>query len=128
MFPLAGVTLLIRYLLIKPIHNEIAGKYSRNESLYYEPNRICSIIDLREFNMLTFPAACALIILFALLLKRNSLKKNACHGHLAPPVPFDYFGKIKRKFAAMVFAILAIELYDLIYKAVTIDKPSENTD
>ncbi|CAF1129155.1 unnamed protein product [Didymodactylos carnosus] len=120
--PIAAAALIVKAFLLKPIHNDIVNKYETNQTLMYQPNDICSVIDLQDFNMLTFPVACALIILYAIISKRNSLKNTLCHGYLAPPVPLDYFARIKRKLAAIIFAVTANELLEIVYQVLTENK------
>ncbi|CAF1362523.1 unnamed protein product, partial [Didymodactylos carnosus] len=119
MFLIAAAALIIKAFLVKPIHNDIVNKYQTNQTLLDIQSDICSVINLQDFNMFTFPVACALIILYATLSKRNSFKKNLCKGYFAPPVPLDYFARIKRKLAAIVFAVTAPELHEIVYQVVT---------
>ncbi|CAF0879308.1 unnamed protein product [Didymodactylos carnosus] len=95
MFPTVATALIIKPFLLKPIYNDIVNKYETDQTLMYKPNNICSVINFQDFNMLTFPVACAPIILYTILSKRNSLKKSVCTGYFAPPVPLDYFARIK---------------------------------
>ncbi|CAF0985454.1 unnamed protein product, partial [Didymodactylos carnosus] len=119
MFLIAAAALIIKAFLLKPIHNDIVNKYQTNQTLLYIPNDICSVINLQDFNMFTFPVACALIILYAILSKRSSFKKNLYKGYFAPPVPLDYFARIKRKLAAVVFAVTAADLLEIVYQVLT---------
>lgn len=114
----AAAALLSKWAIIQQIHNEIVHKYYTNQSLYYTQNSICGVINLQQFNVLTFPIACFLIILFIIRTKRTSLARNKCYGYGAPPMPVDFLSHIDRKFAAVVFAICADELLSIMEEAL----------
>ena len=114
----AAGALLSKWAIIQQIHNEIVHKYHTNQSLYYTQNPICGVIDLQQFNVLTFPIACFLIILFIIRTKRTSLLRDKCYGYGAPPMPVDFLSHIDRKFAAVVFAICADELLAIMEEAL----------
>ena len=120
----AAVALLAKWSIIQPIHDEVVRKYQTNQSVYYVPNSICKVINLQKFNVLTFPVACFLIILFIIRTKRTSLWRNKCHGYGGPPMPVDFLSRMDRKFAAVIFAICADELL-LIMEEVLFDGASK---
>ncbi|CAF2476034.1 unnamed protein product [Rotaria sp. Silwood2] len=114
-FVLGTIAIIIRWIILKSIHNEIIYKFNNNQSLFYNRPSICRIIYMREeFNMFTFPVACLLILLFVVITKRESHRKNrVCKGYFGLPIPLDFFARIKRTFAAITFAIFADELSNL---------------
>ncbi|CAF2333515.1 unnamed protein product [Rotaria sp. Silwood2] len=112
----AGLT--VKWSLLQSIHNELVNKYKRADLLFYERNSICNIVDLEDFNMLTFPVACFFILIFIIFSKRTSCMKKKLNGYIAPIVPIDFYVHIKRKFAAVVFAIIADELLDIINQVI----------
>lgn len=118
---LACIALLIKWFLIKPIHATMVIKFERKEPLFFERHSLCPIIELRkEFNIITFPLACLLIIIFAIMTKRNRSHRNIlCRGYGALPMPVDFFAHIKRTFAAVVFAIYADELLDIARELIS---------
>jgi hypothetical protein len=64
---LAAVAVIVKWTLLKPIHAEIISKFKRDEPVFFQRHGACRSIDLREeFNIVTFPAACLLIVLFSL--------------------------------------------------------------
>jgi hypothetical protein len=68
-----------------------------------------------EFNMFTFPIACFLVLLFIVTTKRKSSQENSyCYGYFAIPIPLDFFAHVKRTFAAVIFAVVADELSNLV--------------
>lgn len=75
--------------------------------------------------MLTFPIAFLLILIFAILSKRTSFMRGKCKGYFAPVLPLDFYVHIKRKFAAVIFAIVADELLFIIRQVLT-DNSSSN--
>lgn len=113
--------LIIKGILFKEIHQEIVDKFQQKQPLYYEPPSFCRIINLRkEFNILTFPLACLLIVLFTILTKRKASKRDSCcRGYLAIPVPLDFFAHVKRTFAAIIFAVVADELANIANRFIS---------
>lgn len=109
-------TLLVKWVIIKPIHEDIVEKFNKSQPLYFKPHRICRVINLAErFNLLTFPFACLLIIIFVFLTKRMSFKhKKLFRGYIGIPMPLDFFAHVKRTLAAVIFAIFADELLDIV--------------
>ncbi|CAF4519995.1 unnamed protein product, partial [Rotaria sp. Silwood2] len=61
-----------------------------------------------------FPVSCFIIVICIVITKRTSLLRNRCYGHIAPPVPADFLSHIDRKFAAIIFAICADELFVIV--------------
>jgi hypothetical protein len=118
MIILVGIALVSKWSIIQPIHNEIVHKYQTDEPIYYIQNSFCNIINLKEFNVITFPFACLLIILFIIRTKRTSFMRDKCYGYGAPPMPVDFISEIDRKFAAVVFAICADELLSIIQEVI----------
>ena len=115
---LTAVALLSKWAIIQPIHNEIVRKYRANETLYYEQNYICRIIDLQDFNVLTFPIACFLILVFTVCSQRTSFKKDRCRGYGAAPMPLDFLSHFDRKFAGVIFAVCVDELIMILQQAL----------
>jgi hypothetical protein len=112
------VALVVKWSLLQPIHNELVNKYKKNETIFYQRNSICNLIDVSDLNMLTFPIACFLILIFASFSKRTSYRRNKLNGYIAPVLPIDFYIHIKRKFAAVVFAIIADELLDIVNQII----------
>lgn len=112
---LSAGTLTAKWLIIQPIHNDIVNKFNLNEPLFFERHAICGVIDIQsDFNVITFPAACLLIVIFSLTIKRVSFKRGkGCKGYIGVPIPYDFFGHVKRTFAAVIFAIFADELLEI---------------
>ncbi|CAF0776749.1 unnamed protein product [Rotaria sp. Silwood1] len=115
--------LIVKWSLLRPIHNELVNKYKRADLLFYERNSICTFIDLEDFNMLTFPVACFFLLIFIIFSKRTSCMKQKLNGHIAPIVPIDFYVHIKRKFAAVVFAIISDELLDIVNQVINGNTP-----
>lgn len=118
-FTVATGGLLVKWSLLQPIHNELVSKYQQQEPVYYERNSFCAIIDLQDFNMLTFPIACCLILIFIVFSKRSSCMPGKCKGYIAPVLPLDFYIHVKRKFAAVVFAVIADDLLDVVTEVIT---------
>ena len=114
---LTSSALFIKWSILQPIHNEIVDKYRHNLSLFFEPHRICQVINYQKFNLIMFPMSCILILLFAIEHKRVSFVPHKCHGRFAPPVPVDFFTDINRTFVAVTFAICANELLVIVNNA-----------
>ena len=110
----AAVTLIIKWSLIKSIHNELVDKFLTNQPLYYVQNSFCDVIKLQSFNVITFPVACCLILIVIIKTKRASLLPNVCYGYGAPPIPIDFLSHVDRKFAAVIFAVVADELLNIM--------------
>jgi hypothetical protein len=114
MIIVTGAALAAKWSLIQPIHNEIVHKIQTNQPLYYEKNPICRLMKMNEINVMTFPVACLLILIFIIRSKRTSFLPDKYHGYGAPPMPVDFLSHIDRKFAAVVFAICADELFNIM--------------
>jgi hypothetical protein len=112
---LTTTTLIIKWNIIQPIHDEIVDKFNKNESLFFQRHAICRVINVRQdFNIITFPVACLLLVIFSLITRRVSFKKGrGCRGYIGLPIPLDFFTHVKRTFAAVIFAISADELFDI---------------
>jgi hypothetical protein len=94
-------------------------EYETNQSLYYIPNSICKVINFQRFNLITFPVACLLIVIFIIRTKRTSLWREKCSGYGAPVMPVDFLSHIDRKFAAVIFAVCANELLTILEEALS---------
>lgn len=78
-----------------------------------------------EFNVFTFPLACFIILIFAVITKRVSPHcTKFCKGYIGIPVPLDFFAHIKRGLAAVIFTIFADELLNIANAAWSGDNPS----
>jgi hypothetical protein len=115
------VALVVKWSLLQPIHNELVNKYKQDELLYYNRNSFCDLIDLEDFNLLTFPLACLFVLIFAIFSKRTSFMRNKFKSYFAPVIPLDFYIHIKRKFAAVVFAVISDELLDIVTQVVSGD-------
>jgi hypothetical protein len=117
---LAASTLIAKWSILKPIHEEIVHKFNTQQPLFFERHSICHIIDLTaEFNLFTFPVACLLIILFTIITKRIAFQRNKYFkGYIGIPIPIDFFAHVKRTLAAVIFAIFAEELFDISNEVV----------
>jgi hypothetical protein len=115
---LAVVGLVTRWLLLQPIHDQIVRKYQEQTALFYERHSICEIIDLQDFNLLTFPLACFLTLLFICLNKRASCLRLKLKGFIGPVIPLDFYIHIQRTFAVVVFAVVADEILDIINQVI----------
>jgi hypothetical protein len=123
MLILAGAALVSKWSIIQSIHNEIVHKYQTDQPVYYEQNSICNIMNQQQFNLLTFPVACFLILLFIIQTKRTSLLRDKCYGYGGPPIPVDFISHIDRKFAAVVYAICADELIAIMEQVLNGNSP-----
>ncbi|CAF3004156.1 unnamed protein product [Rotaria sp. Silwood2] len=112
------VALISKWSLIQPIHNELVTKYLTNQSLYYVKNSFCDTMSLQDFNVITFPVACFLILILIIRTKRISLVPNLCYGYGAPPMPVDFLSDVDRKFAAFIFAVCADELLFIMLSVI----------
>ena len=79
------------------------------------------MIDRRsDFNVITFPAACLLIVIFSITTKRVSFRRGkGCYGYIGLPIPLDFFTHVNRTFAAVIFSISADELLEIANRAVS---------
>jgi len=117
---LGTCTLVIKWIILKPIHDEIIDKFHKKQPLFFKRNSICRIIDLQDEFNITFPVACLLILIFAIITKRIIFQRSkCCKGYFAVPMPVDLFAHVKRTFAAVVFAIFADDLLDIAHQVMT---------
>jgi hypothetical protein len=125
---LTTATLLAKWAIIKPIHDEIVDNLNNNRSLFFKRHSICRIMELKsDFNLFTFPVACLLILLFIIITKRVSFQRNKWFkGYIGIPIPLDYFAHVKRTLAAVIFAISADELLDIVNETISGNHPSIN--
>lgn len=103
-------------------------KFKNQQPLFFKRHSICRVIDLTsDFNILTFPAACLLILLFAIITKRASFQRNKWFkGYIGLPIPIDFFAHVKRSLAAVIFAIFADELLVIVFESISDDNKSTN--
>lgn len=113
-------TMLVKWYLVKSIHEEIVQKYNNNQSIYFQQNSMCQVINYRdEFNIITFPLSIFLLILFSITTTRKSFQRNRCfNGHIGLAIPFDFFAETKRTFAAVIFMISADEILDIANNSI----------
>ncbi|CAM4739619.1 unnamed protein product [Rotaria magnacalcarata] len=110
--------LITKRLLLQSIHNELCDKYKREDLIFYKINSICNLLDLQDFNILTFSAACWFLLILIIFSKRITFLKNKLNGYVAPVVPVDFFIHVKRKFTAVIFAIIADELLRIVNQVI----------
>ncbi|CAF3706454.1 unnamed protein product [Rotaria socialis] len=120
---LCFLTLSIKWILLKPIHISMTEKLHQRLPLFFQQHALCPIIELRkEFNIITFPIACLLIFMFAMMQKRNQSKtKRWFQVYGALPIPVDFFAHVKRTFSAVIFAIYADELLHIANELISDD-------
>lgn len=125
---LAAATLITRWILIQPIHDDIVDKFNRSQPLFFKRHPICDVIEIRdEFNIITFPAACLLFVMFSVTSKRVSFHHGkGCKGYIGVPIPFDVFAHVKRTFAAVIFSVSADDLIEIANRALRRNIPSSN--
>ena len=121
-------TIVVKWSILKPIHDEVVNKYENNQSVYFNTHSVCRIINFRaDFNIFTFPIACLLILLFMIITKRiSSLHKRYCKGYFGVVIPLDFFGHVKRTLAAVIFAVFADELLDIANELLAGGRKSTN--
>jgi hypothetical protein len=124
----ATCTLIAKWIILKPIREDIVDKFNNNQSLFFKQHSVCRVIDLTaEFNIFTFPFACLLMILFIIITKRVAfLQRRFCHGYFGIPIPLDFFAHVKRTLAAVIFAVFADELLDIAQQALGGNGPLTN--
>ncbi|CAF0739997.1 unnamed protein product [Adineta ricciae] len=127
-FIFAMGTLVVKWSILKPIHDEVVYKYENNQSVYFNTHSVCPIINFRaDFNIFTFPIACLLILLFVIITKRVSSRHNRyCKGYFGIVIPLDFFGHVKRTLAAVIFAVFADELLDIANELLAGGRKSSN--
>jgi len=122
------LALIVKWKLIQPIHDEIVEKYNLNpnQPLFFKSHSICQTIDLvQQFNVLTFPIACFIILLFSIITKRMSKRRHRCmKDRIGIPIPLDFFSQIKRTLAAVIFALFADELLTIVQNTFSSDRSS----
>ncbi|CAF3017534.1 unnamed protein product [Rotaria sp. Silwood2] len=125
---LATSTLIVKWIILKPIHEEIVDKFKKAQPIFFTRHSICRIIDLKaEFNLFTFPLACFIILLFTITTKRVSFQgRKYCKGYIGIPIPLDCFAHVKRTLAAVIFAIFADELLNIANEVLKGSSPSSN--
>ena len=120
--------LLIKWTIIRSIHNEIVDKYQRNQTIYFTPNSFCRIFKLEYSNLITYPIGGLCILIFIVRTKRTSCLREHWHGYGAPPIPADFLSHIDRKFVAVVFAICSDELVKIMNELINGSSSSDDTD
>lgn len=83
MMIVAASALLIKWSILREIHQEVVDQFLENpeQPLYYSRKPFCDKLDYQDFNAFTFPVASVLTILCFLLTKRVALMKDRCHGY-----------------------------------------------
>lgn len=114
---IAAVALIIQWVLLQPIHNDIVDKFKRQMPVYYVPNSFCIYISDKNLNIVTFSISCVLILIFVIMTKRVSFKRDLCHGYIGPVIPVNFFLHAKRRFASAVFAIMSSQLLEILWDA-----------
>lgn len=127
-FIFAVCTLVGKWFILKPIHDEVVYKYEKNQSVYFNIHPVCQIINYRaDFNIFTFPIACLLILLFMIITKRVSSRHNRySKGYFGVAIPLDFFGHVKRTLAAVIFAVFADELLGIANELLVGGRPTAN--
>jgi hypothetical protein len=117
------ITLVVKWSLLQPIHNEIMNKYKTGQLLFYNRISFCDLIDLQDFNIITVPIASLIILIFIIFSKRTSYMTEKFNGYFAPVMPLDFYINIQRQFFAVVFAAIADELLDIVNQTINGDTP-----
>ena len=122
------VTIYIKWTILKPIHTELVEKFKTNHFLYIEHPSVCRTMNLgTRFKLFTFPFSCLLIVIFSMLTKRTSSNHSRWYlNYGGVPVPLDFFAHIKRTFSAMIFAIYADELVEIVNELIEDDNTEES--
>ena len=112
----AAGTIIAKWLMLKSIHEEMIEKFNTNGSMFFVRPGFCRVIEVvDEFNIITFPAACLLLLILCVTTRRVSFYRGrGCRGFIGPPIPIDFFSHVKRTFAAVIFAICADELLEIV--------------
>ncbi|UJR17722.1 hypothetical protein I4U23_004620 [Adineta vaga] len=112
---------IIKGIALNGIHKEIIDKLHNNQSLFYNRPSFCDRIYVQDdINIVTFPIACFLILLFVILTaKRQSFqRKQTWKNYFALPIPLDFFTCVQRTFSAVIFAIFADELFTIAIQLI----------
>ena len=112
----AAAAVVIKWFLLKSVHDEIVGKRDRYEPLFFQRGSFCRFVEIpQDFNIVTFSTACLLILILSVTSKRVSFQRGKrCKGYVGLPIPMDFFSHVKRTFAAVIFAICANELLQIV--------------
>ncbi|CAF2102485.1 unnamed protein product [Rotaria magnacalcarata] len=123
---LAVSTLIVKWTIIKPIHEDIVDKFKKNEPVFFKQHYFCRIMELRtEFNIVTFPLACFIILIFTIITRRVSTHGiKYSRGFIGIPIPLDFFAHVKRTLVAVIFAIFADELLGIANDVLNANNPS----
>jgi hypothetical protein len=121
------VAIFIKWVILKSIHSDLVEKFKMNHLLYIEHPSVCRTMNLgTRFKLFTFPFACLLIFIFSMLTKRTSSKHTRWYlSYGGVPLPLDFFAHIKRTFSAMIFAIYADELVEIVNELINEDNTEE---
>jgi hypothetical protein len=114
MLIVVSLALLMKWSIIKPIHDDIIDKYQHYRPLFYAPHSICHVFNYNKFNLIMFPISCLLVLIFAMEYKRVSFMSQHCRGHFAPPVPVDFLTHKNHKLVAVIFAVCANQLFEIV--------------
>ncbi|CAF3687740.1 unnamed protein product [Adineta steineri] len=110
---LAAVALVVKWALLRPIHNDIVNRFKTEQPIYYSRPSFCDAFENDGFNIVTLAVAGALVLVCIIVTERISCMTNKCYGRGAPPMPLDFFAHTDRKFAAVVFAVISNELLEI---------------
>ena len=111
----------VEWAVLKPIHDELVEKFRQGSRLKVERPGTCNRMNFgTNFKLVTFPFSAALVLLFAILSKRTAVgHRHLAYGHVAIPLPLDFFAHFKRTFSAVIFALYADELLDIATELVS---------
>lgn len=125
---LATGTLIGKWQILQSVHKQVIDRYENNQPLFFQRPNFCRVLDLRsDFNIITFPAACLLIVIFIITTKRMSFHRDrGCRGFIGPPIPVDFFAHVRRTFSAVIFAIFADELLEIVNGIVRSNNSSKD--
>ena len=109
--------LLIRWFILKAMHNQIVEKFKNGEPVFFQRAAFCRVMNInKEFNIITFPAACLFMLILTVITKRRSFQRGKwCRGYVGIAIPIDFVAHVKRTFAAVVFAMLSDELLEIVH-------------
>lgn len=115
---LTALSLIFKWILLRPIHNEIVEKFEKNMVLTYERNKICDVLDMNRMNLIIFPLSCVFIIFLVIEGRRKSSSRGVCSVRFGFPAPMDVFSISNRKLIVTIFAICADELLKIVNEVV----------
>ncbi|CAF1667935.1 unnamed protein product, partial [Adineta ricciae] len=118
MIIVATVALVIKWLLLQPIHNNLVQKYTNSELLYYHRISFCDVIDRDGYDLISLPVAGFFIIVFVIFSKRTSCLRQKLRSFIGPVIPMDFYIHVKRKLAAVIFAVIADDLLSIVIAVI----------